>query len=74
MAVPLALPVAQAAAFTLGCALIHALRRHHEPVTGVLAGVALILVLALMVASLPADVPIEGCKAELGVSLAAVAQ
>lgn len=70
MAAPLALPVAQAAAFTLGCALIHALRHHHEHVTGVLAGVAVVLFLALAVAGLPANDLLAGGDAEQGVSLA----
>lgn len=56
-ALPAALPVAEAAAFTAGCALIHALRRRADEVTVALAGIVAILVLLLGIACTPEALP-----------------
>ncbi|AWN36742.1 hypothetical protein [Methylobacterium radiodurans] len=57
MAPNLAAPLVQVCAFALGCALIHAARRHAAIVTAVLATVAvasaLLLLLVASVASAP---------------------
>ncbi|MDP4004014.1 hypothetical protein [Methylobacterium sp. NEAU K] len=46
-------PVAEAALFTLGCLVIHALRRHADVVTATLACVATLLVLMIGIACAP---------------------
>ncbi|MDP4024538.1 hypothetical protein Q8W71_18090 [Methylobacterium sp. NEAU 140] len=46
-------PVAEAALFTLGCMAIHALRRHADAVTAMLAGLATLLVLMVGIACAP---------------------
>ncbi|CAM2829038.1 MULTISPECIES: hypothetical protein [Methylobacterium] len=46
-------PVAEAALFTLGCLLIHTLRRHADVVTATLACVATLLVLMIGIACAP---------------------
>ncbi|WP_375454144.1 hypothetical protein [uncultured Methylobacterium sp.] len=56
-ALPVALPVAEAAAFTAGCALIHALRQRADGVTVALAGIVAILVLLLGIACTPEALP-----------------
>jgi hypothetical protein len=70
MAVPPVPPIAQAAAFTLGCALIHAFRRHPDRVTQILAVTAFTLFLALAFALTPADISGSESDAEAGVSIA----
>ncbi|MGH1569417.1 hypothetical protein ACRAWG_00560 [Methylobacterium sp. P31] len=59
-------PAAEAAAFTLGCALIHAQRRHAELLTEVLAMAAVIAL--LMTASLTVSEE-ELNKAALGAAM-----
>ncbi|WP_132256120.1 hypothetical protein [Methylobacterium segetis] len=62
--------VAQAAAFTLGCALIHTFRRYPERVTQVLAAIAFVLFLVLVVALIPAEVLEQESAGEAGASIA----
>ena len=52
----LALPLAEAALFTAGCAVIHALRRHADGVTVALAGLVVLLVLLVGISSTPEGV------------------
>ena len=47
------MPLAEAALFTLGCVLIHVMRRHAEVVTATLACLATLLVLMIGVAYAP---------------------
>lgn len=49
MAVALLVPATAAASFTLGCAVIHAQRRHPERVTQVLLGVIALLLFAFVI-------------------------
>lgn len=49
MAVALLVPATAAATFTLGCAVIHAQRRHPERVTRVLIGLTLLVLLCFVV-------------------------
>ncbi|GJE38783.1 hypothetical protein [Methylobacterium persicinum] len=49
----LAVPVTEAALFTLGCIAIHALRRHADVVTATLACFATILILMIGIACAP---------------------
>ncbi|AWN40283.1 hypothetical protein [Methylobacterium durans] len=74
MAVPPVPPIVQAAAFTLGCAIIHAFRRHHEWVTGVLGAVAFMLLLTVAVAAIPANDGVRRSEAEQDVSLGSAMQ
>lgn len=53
MSLVLAIPAAEAALFTLGCAAIHALRRQADGVTLALGGILAILVLLVGIASTP---------------------
>ena len=53
MSLVLAIPAAEAAAFTAGCAAIHALRRQADGVTLGLAGLLAIVVLLLGIAATP---------------------
>jgi hypothetical protein len=46
-------PVAEAALFTFGCLVIHALRRHADVVTATLACLATLLVLMMGIACAP---------------------
>ena len=46
-------PVAEAALFTLGCLMIHTLRRHADVVTATLACLATLLVLMVGIACAP---------------------
>lgn len=46
-------PVAEAALFTLGCLIIHTLRRHADVVTATLACLATLLVLMIGIACTP---------------------
>ncbi|SFL51236.1 hypothetical protein [Methylobacterium pseudosasicola] len=46
-------PVAEAALFTLGCLIIHTLRRHADLVTATLACVATLLILMIGIACAP---------------------
>ena len=62
--------VAQAAAFTLGCALVHASRRHPQRITFALSTVAFVLFLVLLVAIIPAYVLEQESDAEAGSSAA----
>jgi hypothetical protein len=56
MSFALALPVAEASLFTLGCLLIHGLRRHADLVTGALACLLALLTLLLALAGTPEPV------------------
>jgi hypothetical protein len=47
MSVALSLPAIEAAAFTLGCALIHAQRRHAERITGLLMAMLYVAAMGL---------------------------
>lgn len=51
--IPALLPVSEAALFTLGCIVIHGMRRHADVVTATLACVATLLVLLIGVAYAP---------------------
>jgi len=55
MTIALLVPAVEAAAFTVGCALIHAQRRHTERLTGILTLVALVLVLGIVIMATPVD-------------------
>ncbi len=57
MAPSLAAPLAQVCAFALGCALIHAARRHAAIVTALLAAVAVAAALLLLLAASVASAP-----------------
>ena len=46
-------PLAEASLFTLGCVLIHAMRRHADVVTATLACLATLLVLMIGIACAP---------------------
>ncbi|MGT2477867.1 hypothetical protein ACU4GR_01020 [Methylobacterium oryzae CBMB20] len=59
-------PAAEAAVFTLGCALIHAQRRHAERLTKVLAMVAIIALLTTASLAVPEE---ELNKAALGAAM-----
>lgn len=56
MSFALALPVAEASLFTLGCLMIHALRRHADIVTGALACLLVLVTMMLAVAGTPEPV------------------
>ncbi len=56
MSFALTLPVAEASLFTLGCLLIHTLRRHADVVTGALACLLVLVTLLLAVAGTPEPV------------------
>ena len=56
MSFALSLPVAEASFFTLGCLLIHALRRHADLVTGALACLLVLVTLLLAVVGAPEPV------------------
>ena len=49
-------PVAEAALFTLGCLMIHTLRRHADVVTATLACLATLLVLMIGIVCAPESV------------------
>ena len=53
MAIALSIPLAEAALFTAGCALIHARRQRPHQTTLVLMGLAALLVAALAIAAVP---------------------
>ncbi|GJD43095.1 hypothetical protein AFCDBAGC_0939 [Methylobacterium cerastii] len=53
MSLALAIPAAEAAVFTAGCATIHGLRRQADGVTLGLAGILAILVLLFGIAATP---------------------
>ena len=53
MSLALAIPAAEAAVFTAGCAAIHGLRRQADGVTLGLVGILAILVLLLGIAATP---------------------
>ncbi|MER2265369.1 hypothetical protein, partial [Methylobacterium oxalidis] len=74
MAVPPAPPIIQAAAFTLGCVLIHAFRRHPERVSSVLTPIAFVLLLTVAVAAIPANDVTAGSEAQQGISLGSAMQ
>ena len=63
-------PVAQAAAFTLGCVAIHNLRRYPNQVAGLLIVVIIMLFLTIVVKMTPASVLIDESNAEIGASIA----
>lgn len=72
MATPYVSVVAQAVAFTAGCAIIHACRHHPRRVTLVLSALIFALFLALLVALMPAYVFDQESDAEAGASVASV--
>ncbi|GEP07420.1 hypothetical protein MOX02_54580 [Methylobacterium oxalidis] len=74
MAMPPVPPILQAAAFTLGCVLIHAFRRHPEWVTSVLTPIAFVLLLTVAVAAIPAHDVAAGSEAQQGISLGSAMQ
>ncbi|WP_375465228.1 hypothetical protein [uncultured Methylobacterium sp.] len=53
MSMALAMPLVEATVFTGGCAVIHALRRHADRVTMVLAGLTVLLVLLVGIGCTP---------------------
>ena len=72
MSLALAIPAAEAALFTAGCAAIHALRRQADGVTLGLAGLLAIVVLLLGIAATPdMDVAVQ---ADGGVEETSLAQ
>jgi hypothetical protein len=56
MSFVLTLPVAEASLFTLGCLLIHTLRRHADVVTGALACLLVLVTCLLALAGMPESV------------------
>ena len=69
MAAALLVPVTEAAAFTVGCALIHTQRLHADQLTGVLVLVAFALCLGIVFAVTPAEVLNASAMAEVASSL-----
>lgn len=72
MAAPYVSVVAQAAAFTVGCAIIHACRHHPRRATLALSALTFGLFLALLVAVVPEYVFDQESDAEAGSSIGSV--
>ena len=69
MALALLTPVTEAAAFTIGCAIIHLQQRHAERLTGILVVMGWLLLLGIAFVLTPAEALNAAAMAALGETL-----